>query len=299
MIKGLISKFGNETIYDFLRYERQKLIYKSKLKKSNDRQYILDEFNSIFGYSFSFDNVSTMNEKLALARLDKRLPEKADLVDKYKVRKYIGETIGTDYLIPMIAYINDYDDLKNVSLPNSFIAKATHGSSWNQIVYDKDKVSRWHMKYLIDTWLSMNYYVFRKETQYRNIKPGIIFEELILDNGKVPKDYKIHCFSSGKLIIQVDNDRFGEHTRDFYNEDWTKAGFSWGKKSSNFVIPKPAALDEMLFVAKKLSIGHDYVRIDLYCIDNKVYFGEITFIPEGGIGKFEPERYDGVLGGYF
>lgn len=299
MLKKLVKSLTSDSIYDFIKYERQKLIYKSKLNNVNDHDFVLDEFESIFGYKINLDKVETMNEKLAIMRLSKSLENKFNLVDKYKVRDFISNTIGREYLIPCICYFTSYEDLDYDALPNTFIIKATHGSSWNHIVYDKSKQSKSHFKYLVNTWLSMNYYVFRREVQYKNITPGIIIEELILDNNIVPKDYKFHCFSNGKILIQVDNDRFGEHTRDFYDSEWHRMPFSWGKQSSSDLIDKPSTLEEMLNIAKKLSTGENYVRVDLYSVVNKVYFGEITFIPEGGTGKFHPKKYDEVLGEYF
>tara|TARA_B100000427_G_C15343253_1_gene522141 strand:+ start:72 stop:467 length:396 start_codon:yes stop_codon:yes gene_type:complete len=127
-----------------------------------------------------------------------------------------------------------------------------------------------------------------------------MIEKLLVDeNGMIPKDYKLFCFSGKVKFIQVDIDRGGDHKRNFYNSKWQKMPFELKNKSYDKNIEEPENLAEMIEVAGMLSEELAFVRVDLYSIFNKIYFGEMTFTPENNLGKFSPLKYDEIIGDYF
>ena len=119
------------------------------------------------------------------------------------------------------------------------------------------------------------------------------------DSGGTPNDYKFHCFrnkSDPEVLIQLDLDRFTNHKRNIYDESWNKLPFTYAYEQSDIEIEKPRALDKMINIAKSLSESFDYVRVDLYLVKDQIFFGELTFTPENGFGKFIPPEFDTAIG---
>lgn len=263
----------------------------------------LKEFRKNHGHYPNLKKPSTYSEMLVYRKLYQRelLLKLSRYTCKYKVREYISSTLGHDHLIPMIEVISDERKFSLKNLPSSFIMKGAHGSGWNYIVRDKNNEDENTLRRLIGAWLKCNYSInFTGEAQYELSKPYIVIENLITDEeGNIPKDYKIHCFgTSGRnqMIIQVDSDRFSSHTRSYYTENWELIDVSVKYPKSPTLIEKPGNLEKIIDIAKKLSSNFDYSRIDLYSINKKIYFGEITFLPGNGMEEFKPDTMDKVFG---
>ena len=152
--------------------------------------------------------------------------------------------------------------------------------------------------------LKKNYYYASKEWQYKNIKPCILAEKLLVSSdGDIPFDYKFHCFHGQVEIIQVDIDRYTNHKRNLYNVTWELLPFTWSIWKNNMPlwtnrkeIKRPKMLDEMIIAAQRLSTDFKYVRIDLYELNNTIYFGEMTFHHGGGLEIIHPREWDTILG---
>jgi len=221
------------------------------------------------------------------------------------VRRFVAERIGSEHLIPLLVSGNTVTREMFDLLPYQFVIKANHGSAMNKIVQNKKDVDYKDLKKETDRWLSRNFYMGSRETQYRNIPPFVIAEKLMLDeNGEIPKDYKIHCFNhrgSKHFVIQVDSDRFNGHVRDYYTSDWERIYLTVKYPNSQKAEPleKPPALDNIIKLADMLAQGFSYVRVDLYAINGKVYFGEMTFTPGSGFERFVPHSMDEKWGEWF
>lgn len=261
-------------------------------------------FKKTFSYKLDLKNPKTLNEKLQWKKIYDRKDIYTLCSDKYKVRDYIDERIGAQYLIPLILATDNPKKIKYEELPDSFIMKYNHNSGHNIIVRKKGYAQIEKIRLEGRRWLKRNYYQTSKEWQYKNIKPLIIVEKLLVDeNGNVPLDYKFHCFHEKVEAIQVDIDRFENHKRNFYDTNWKLLPFIWCTfKNAKPLwgngrdIDRPILLKEMIDVAEKLSKGFDYVRVDLYSFENKVYFGEMTFTHGGGYEMFYPAEYDKIFG---
>ncbi|MCA6059262.1 hypothetical protein HUF18_05690 [Thalassolituus sp. ST750PaO-4] len=260
----------------------------------------LKEFKKRHGYFPNLLTPKSFSEKLTYRKLYQRslLLPLSRFACKYSVRDYIKTSVGEKHLIPLIDTIFDSKDFSLDKLPSSFIMKASHGSGWNYIVHDKKKEDETQLRRLISAWLNCNYSIsFTGESQYENIRPCVVVEELLIDeNGKVPKDYKFHCFGkagSEKVIIQVSTDRLQDHSLAFLSEDWDLLDLSFDKYKKTSIKPeKPEDLIQLISIAKDLSKFFDYSRIDLYTHQSNIYFGEITFLPGNGMEKFNPEEMD-------
>lgn len=273
----------------------KKIISRFLLKLFGERAYSKLRFFYNHKRFPNLDMPITFSEKLLYDKLNNITPLHTICADKYSVRSHVKKRVGDRFLINLIAKFDDVNEFISAfdKLPNQFALKASHGSGWNEIVFDKDSVNRDKLFKNVKRWLNDNYYYYGCEKQYRDIKPAIVVEDLLVDiEGKVPNDYKFYCFGkSGKkrIIIQVDLDRFGNHERVFYDENWVKSNISILSSKSKFStsnLPKPECLDTMLYLAKELSADFSFSRIDLYEHKGNVFFGEITFHPESAYGIY-------------
>jgi hypothetical protein len=240
----------------------------------------------------------TFNEKI-LQRSLRPDPRYIGLTDKLSVREYIAAKIGEEHLIPLVATPDALTREVFDALPDAFVMKANHGSSFVEVVRKKSDTSFEKLQVLAAKWLSTAFYSVARERHYRKIRPRIFFEQLLLDNsGKIPADFKLHCFGGrpGRPIIYilVISDRFGSATRgDVYDVDWNHLDIAIGYyKRSAKPAPRPPHLEAVLDTAVRLCEDFDYVRVDLYAPDDRVYFGELTFTPGAGVLPFTPDKID-------
>ena len=199
--------------------------------------------------------------------------------------------------MPLLLHTKNVNDLTPDNLPQTpFIIKATHYCGGNIIVRDKDKVNWNRVREKASIWLKENYYYRLREWQYKNIPPALVVEKLLQDNaGKIPYDYKIHCFHGEIEFIQVHQDRESNHRKVIYDSNWNQLKFSSHYEEGS-AIPEPKTFDLMKKIARKLSSEFYYVRVDLYEVENTVYFGELTFHHASGFRKFSPASQDRILG---
>lgn len=243
-------------------------------------------------------NPVTFNEQI-LQRNLRPDPRYAVLADKLATRAYVEKKLGSQHVVPLIAAPDDFSQEVYDSLPDQFVMKASHGSSFVKIVRSKSETSFEELKQLEQKWLATDFYRVDRERHYREIKPRIFFETLLLDrDGHIPADFKVHCFSGSLrkpvMYILVITDRFGSNTRgDVYDANWNRMEIAIGPyKPSDHLLAQPENLDAVLKAAATLASDFEYVRVDLYAFDNRLYFGEFTFTPGGGVLPFTPDRID-------
>jgi len=260
--------------------------------------FIKQEFKKTLGYELNLDNPKTLNEKIQWLNLNVRTPMYTLCADKFAVRKYIEEKIGSEYLVPLIYHTKNPMDIVPENLPGfPFIIKTNNGSGGGIIVRDKSKIDWQSVQKTLAKALKQNFYYVKKEWQYKNIKPCIVVEKLLMDNkGNIPFDYKLHCFNGRLYFIQVDMDRHGDHKRILYDEDWKFIDCQWGKYGIGNIVEKPILFHKMRSLAETIAKEFCYVRIDLYNIGSEIYFGEMTFTPVAGLGVFKPNEWDRKFG---
>jgi hypothetical protein len=257
-----------------------------------------------FGRWGNLKRPATLNEKLHWKKMHGYEPFHTMVADKYAVREWVAARVGERYLIPLVAVSDDAERLDLAGLPEPCIIKTTHASGQNVIIQDKRRVEEESLKTQFRRWMSQNEYYLSREPQYRDIKPRLIVEELLTDaDGKIPMDFKFHCFHGTVGLIQVDIDRFTDHRRNLYDVNWQLLPFTWclWKKNrplwpNGRAVARPGNLEEMIAVAQTLSKEFDYLRVDLYNCDGKIYFGELTLHHGGGWERFDPPFYDAFYG---
>lgn len=246
----------------------------------------------------NWDNPLSFNEKLQWLKLYDRRREYTNLVDKYEVKRYISNTIGEEYLIPTLGVWERFEDINFAKLPCQFVLKCTHDSGTVLIVKDKDLLDVNTIKATFEKALNRNFYQESREWPYKDVQPRIIAEEYIVDESGVElKDYKVFVFNGQAKLIQVDFDRFQCHKRNLYTTDWEYIDLMIEYPTEpKRKIEKPSQLSQMLKIAEKISKGMPHVRVDLYSVKDKIYFGEMTFYHGSGMEKFEPEEWNYTLG---
>ncbi|MCF8380661.1 MAG: hypothetical protein K9H49_13880 [Bacteroidales bacterium] len=269
-------------------------------KRFPDELFLKRKFDKTQNYVLNLENPKTLNEKLQWLKIHDRKDYYTTNADKYAARVFIRDTFGEKYLIPLVFHTTNYRELKPENLPDiPFAIKTNHGFGNTVIVQDKRKVDWKKLRMDYRRWLNINYYYFEREWQYKNIKPRIIVETLLLNKeGKLPNDYKLN-FISGKLeFIYVSVDREGTNKRNIYDADWNPLHFTWarrGKDLSNIrgaEIPPPPTLQKMIEFGSVVAKLYKYVRVDFYDVDGVLYFGEITQSHGGGFDQLLPYEYD-------
>ncbi len=266
----------------------------------SDKNFLKSKYWASTGKKLNLDNPESFNEKLQWLKLNNRRPEYTTMADKYAVREYVKKTIGEEYLIPLLGVWCRPKDIDFDLLPKQFVLKCNHDSGSVIICHDKCAFDRDAAIKSLNKFLEKNYYWQGREWPYKNITPVIIAEEYLVDESNVElKDYKVFNFNGIPKIIQVDFDRFGNHRRNLYSVNWKYLGYtSQYPTDPSVVIKQPMQLEKLLDCAKRLSSGIPFVRTDFYSVNEKIFFGEMTFYHGGGMERFYPEEWDLRLGSW-
>jgi len=276
--------------------EERRIKQKKNIRRYSDSEAVKKLYFNTFGTCPDFKNPEGYNEKLQWLKLYYRNPLMVQCADKYGVREHIKK-MGYGHILNDLYGAYDSVEAVNIGkLPDRFVLKATHGSSWNIICRDKENINWFVWKLIMKSWLRQNIYVDGREWVYKDIKPRIICEKYLEDMDGNLTDYKFFCFSGEPAFIQVDIDRFGKHKRNMYDKEWNLLPFTYNYLNSDKEIDRPCNLGEMLTAAKILSAGFPHVRVDFYNINGQLFFGEFTFFPESGTGIFTPPEYDVKIG---
>ena len=234
--------------------------------------------------------------------MNDRKTEYITMVDKYKVRDYVKNTIGEDYLLPLIGVWNSPEEINFNKLPNQFVLKCNHNSGLGMcICTDKSMLNIKKVRKALKKGLKQDFYLTGREWPYKDVPHKIIAEKFLESDTGGLTDYKIHCFNGVPKFILVCRNRFAESglTEDFYTMEWEHIPVKRPNiPNSNIPIARPEKLDEMIRLAEILSKDIPFIRTDFYYVEGKIYFSELTFFPSSGFGRFEPDEYDYIFGDY-
>ncbi|EAR15325.1 glycosyltransferase [Robiginitalea biformata HTCC2501] len=259
------------------------------------------------GYELNLQHPRTLNEKINWLKLHDRTPLHSQCSDKYAVRDYVKGKIGENYLVPLYFSTEDAADINERNIDKfPCIIKTNHDSSGGVFLREKEGVDWQEIQAKMAKRMHRNYYTNSREWQYKNIKPRIIVEQLLLDDeGKIPADIKVHVFHGKPEMIQMDEGRGTDgHFRNWYSPSWDLLPMRWSSvlkngrltDPKNVPVDKPRSLDKILELSRQLAEPFLYARIDWYEVGNRIYFGEITFHHDGGYRPILPKEWDYKLG---
>ncbi|SDN15964.1 TupA-like ATPgrasp [Acetanaerobacterium elongatum] len=268
-----------------------------------DRLYLKLVFRVDMGKPLHLNPPVTFNEKLQWLKLYNRNPEYTKMVDKYEVRKIVEEKIGAQYLIPLLGVWNSADEIDFDSLPSQFVLKCTHDSGSVIVCKDKASLDIPAIREKLKKSLRRKYYYFGREWPYKNVPHKVVAEQFILDGKGLATltDYKFYCFNGvvDSVMLCLDRDT-GDTKFYFFDENWNLRRYNLRGKAApeGFTLPKPKGMDRMFEIARILSKGIPYVRVDLYNCDGDIFFGELTLFPQSGFDPnylLETDKYFGQL----
>ena len=249
------------------------------------------------GKKLNLDNPVTFCDKLNWLKINDIHPEYTDLVDKVKVREHVNKIMGRDMFFPLYGAWDHYSDIDFDSLPNKFVLKCNHDSASVNIIKDKSSINHHELEKFYEGRLKINPYNMGREYPYKNVKPQIIAEKFMIEEGKSDiNDYKFFCFNGKPELMFVATDRSDDCCFDFYDMDFNHLDIENIHPNSKKTISKPEKFEEMKEIAAKLTKGFKFCRLDLYEINGEIYFGEYTFFHAGGFWPMHPDEWEQKLG---
>ncbi len=258
------------------------------------------QYRYITHHKLNLKNPVRYTEKLQYLRLFvyPKSPDVSRLASRDGVRLYLHEKGFDDLLIPSYGIYPSFDDIPLETLPHSFVLKCTHASGWNEIILDKDHWNVTATRKKFNRWLKQDYGKKTTEKHYSHILPQIIVEQYIGNEENLPTEYKIHVYNGKARYLYVVTGRGKDIRYNHYYIDWTPfhgAQFN-GWLETERPLKKPNNLAEMASIAEKLAAPFPFVRVDLYDIDGKIYFSEMTFTPAKGTLIFDDDEADFIQG---
>ncbi len=270
-------------------------LLKNKLKVLiPDSIYIRYEYLKLHRKFYSKKKVLTFSDRIFSWKLSKKLTDFSIFVDKYKVRAFVADRCGEKYLPTLLKTCTVAEDFNLTEMPDKFVIKLNNGSGYNLVINNKNDHCNAEIRQLITQWLKSDFYAISKEKQYKNVEQLVICEEFIESTDGL-KDYKFYCIEGAIEFVQVISQRASnKQTHNYYSRLWQplpilRAGCDIGE-----VELKPKNFAEAVVIVEALSSSFSFVRVDLY-IQDKIYFGELTFTPGNGYIKFLPEKFDREL----
>lgn len=273
-----------------------------------DKLYLSLRYRCQMGHWINWKNPKTFTEKIQWLKIYDYKPEYTQMVDKLAAKDYVASRIGEEYIIPTLGVWDRVEDIDWDSLSDQFVLKTTHGGGGGGVVVCSDKTHFDKAKAIkkLQTSMHSNAGKTYRERPYLNVPRKIIAEKFMAErtakvntkNSDLP-DYKFFCFNGKVKCFKIDFGRFVEHHANYYSPKGKLLPF--GEKGlepdPNHIEIMPENLNDMISIAEKLSKGFKFLRVDLYNVKGKIYFGELTFYPAAGMGAFIPEEWDEKLGG--
>lgn len=262
--------------------------------------YVKHQYKYITHHKLNLKNPVRYTEKLQYLRLFvyPKNPLVSKAAGRAGVREYLTEKGFEKYLIPIYGVFDKFDDIDFDKLPDQFVMKCTHACAFNQIVLNKTIFNKEESRKKFNKWLKTNYGKKTVERHYSPIKPQIIIEKYLGSAEKLPVEYKIHVFNGKAKYMYVVTGRGKDIRYNNYYIDWTPfdgAQFNGWKKREEGV-PVPSNWKEMVQLAEEMAKDFPFVRVDLYNIDGKIYFSELTFTPAKGTLIFDDDKADYEIG---
>lgn len=294
---GYLKKIARFVADPEVRYDV--LAGRGLLKHMSDERYLKKIYRLKMGKELDLENPLTYTEKLQWLKLYDHRPVYTRMVDKYEVKKYVAEKIGEEYVIPLLGVWDRAEDIDFESLPQKFVLKTTHDSGGIVVCKGKASLNIPETRERLKKLAARDYYGFKREWPYKNVKPRIIAEAYMEDSRyRELRDYKFFTFGGEPKVLYIAQGRGkGEPTvADFFDMDFNHLPFTIDHDTAPVPPEKPACFEEMKRLAALLSQGTPQLRVDFYEVDGRVYFGEMTFFHCSGMSPFHPERWDRIFG---
>ncbi len=302
LITKLINFVRNPAPYlsrgQILKYKQQISHKLAPFSWIDDRFYLEYIFYKRFRKQLELREPTLYPDKLQWLKLFDRNPLYTQLADKYAVRDFVQQKVGAEYLNELIGVYRHPAEIDWSALPQRFVLKANHGSRSNLICMNKSELDIQQTEADLVAWLNTDFYALSREWPYKHIQRRIICEAFLEGHPKWGlMDYKIICFNGKPTLIHLHVGRYVDHRVSFFDLEWQRQPFNvYGITDIEEEIPKPKNFEKMIEIAKVLSHGIPYCSVDLYNLEGRIVFGEITMTTAGGFRPFIPDEYNKVFG---
>lgn len=269
----------------------------------SDKVSLKIQYRIKMGRKLNLKNPTRFTEKLQWLKLYDRKPEYTRMVDKITAKDYVANIIGDKYIIPTLGTWNHFDEIDFETLPDKFVLKTNHSGGGGGVIICKDKArfNKTRAKNILENSLKHSIYPYLREWPYKNVKPMILAEQLLEDSGEHGlMDYKVFCCNGEPRMVKVNYDVATDYHVCWYDLDWNKIEGTtiYDPVDDSVEIERPKELESLLDLAKILSKSIPYLRVDFYCTDGKLKFGELTFFPGSGFERFNPDSFDEKIGSW-
>jgi len=267
-------------------------------REDDDAALIARRFQGAFGRPPDLGHPTTFNEKIIYKMIHDRRPVLTRLADKLRARDYVAERIGREYLTQLYQVCRSPKEIDWQKLPERFAIKTNHGSGMYILVLDKSGIDASAIASQLDAWLALNFYDRFKEWAYRDIPPAILIEEMLTeDSGALAANWKFFTFDGRAEFLRVDLNWHGRPAINNYDRNLTRLHLRGRYQPNAITDPKfPDNIELMFSLADRLGSGLDFVRVDLYNVNGRIVFGELTSYPAAGLDPFYPAEYDVLYG---
>ena len=270
-----------------------------KNTRISDRQYNQILYRLRTGKIANMDCPKTFNEHILARKVFMNEEDLTQFTDKYEVRVYVEKTIGSQFLVKNFGVWENPEEIPFDKLPQQYVLKATHGSGWNIIVRNGQKIDSKKIVEKLKGFLEKNYYTYGREKNYRLIKPRIVCEEFIEGvSGRSIIDFKVFCFDACAKFYSVTYFENGKQHFNIFDlsDGCLEIKERYEKVNCAYL---PSNIDEIINLAQVLAKPFDFVRVDFYIAKQGLFFSELTFHSGGGIRPIKPMEFDYKLGRYF
>ncbi|HKW93169.1 MAG TPA: ATP-grasp fold amidoligase family protein [Methylomirabilota bacterium] len=263
-----------------------------------DRVILARRHRRVLGHRLDLQNPQTFNEKLYWLQLYHRPPLATTVADKYAVRRHVAALVGPQVLTRLYGVWTRAADIDFDGLPDAFVLKVNWGWRMNILCPRKADLDVPATRARLDEWMKRSYYWVTREWAYKHIPPRILCEELLVDSRLgTPTEYGFHCFGGEPRFIRASRDRATSLVTDTFDLKWQRTPFAINRLDCGAVVAQPINFDEMVACARALSADWPFARVDLYDVDGRTVFSEITLCPGAGTSRFLPPEYDRYWGG--
>ena len=264
----------------------------------SDKKHLVRNYRKRMGKRLNLKNPRFFTEKLQWLKLNWRCDMLTRCTDKYEVRKFVEERVGPELLKEFYGVYNKVEDIDISRFPNAFVLKTTHGCKQNIFCKNKSDFAWKSSADLLKKYLKSSHYRLHREWSYKNIVPRVICEEHLTKNGETMYEYQFYCYDGIPRLVQIRTETAGETRVSMFDLDLNLLEGNKNLKPLSAPVTKPVQFEKMLEYASELSRDFPFVRVDLFHVKNRVYFGEMTFYPAGGFCPIDPESSDLLMGSY-
>lgn len=267
----------------------------------SDEKYLKLLYYINMSRKLNLENPTRYTEKLQWLKLYYRRSIFHDMVDKIESKRIASQILGEEYIIPTFGVWDSFDEIDFDKLPDQFVLKTTNGGGGTGVVIvkDKSKLNKEVARHRLEGSKRSDIYKALREWAYHGLKGRILAEAYMQDESGELRDYKFYCFNGVTKVLLVASNRFSDHNFNYYDRDFNPLPIvsNYGTQIKT-AISKPKNLDKMIVVAECLSKGLPHVRIDLYNVNDRIYFGEFTFFDSSGYDNMSSDQWDLEFGSW-